>query len=325
MNRRQFLYAAASCAAAVAAGSAQAAQWPQHPLRIVNPYPPGGIVDILARLLAEQLAARLGQPVIVENRPGAGGNIGTALVARSKGDPHTLLLGASGPLAINASLYSELGYDSMRDFSPITLLASTPLVLVASRQSGIRTQAELMKMMREAPTPPFFGSAGAGTPQHLAGELFKQKSGLKATHVPYKGGAPAIVALLGGEVTYAFENLVLVEPHIASGRLTALAVTSPERIARLPDVPTVAETGLAGFEARGWYGLLAPAGIPQDIVDRLVKETLAIAGQPKFRQLIATFGSADVAEGPLKMSRLIGEETRKWGAIVRAGNIRLDA
>ncbi|GGX01575.1 ABC transporter substrate-binding protein [Pigmentiphaga litoralis] len=325
MNRRQFLYAAAALGAAAAGNGAQAAQWPEQPLKIVNPYPPGGIVDILARTLAEQLAARLGKPVIVENRPGAGGNIGTAMVARARGDLHTLLLGASGPLAISSSLYSDLGYDSMRDFSPITLLASTPLVLVASQRTGIRTQAELVKLMRDSTTPLFFGSAGAGTPQHLAGELFKQKSGMNATHVPYKGGAPVIAALLGGEVAYAFENLILVEPHIASGKLTALAVTSPTRVTRLPDLPTVAENGLNGFEARGWYGLLAPAGFPQQIIDRLVKETMAIAGQPKFRQMLATFGSADVAQGPEKLSKLIEEDTQKWGAIIRAGNIKLDA
>lgn len=325
MNRRNFLYTVAAAYATAAVGTAKAAQWPQQPLTIINPYSPGGIVDILARLVADGLSKQLGQPVIVESRPGAGGNIGTAVVARSKGDGYTLLLGASGPLAINTSLYPDLGYDAMRDFSPISLLASTPLVLVASRESEISSQAELMKKMRDAPEPLFYGSAGLGTPQHLAGELFKQKSGLEATHVPYKGGAPAVVALLSGEVTYAFENLVLVEPHIASGRLKALAVTSPERTLRLPDVQTVAEGGLDGFEARGWYGLLAPAGVPQEIVDRLAKETMAIAMQPNFRQVIASFGSKDVAKGPQKLSRLIDDETKKWRAIVHAGNIKLDA
>ena len=320
------MYAAAAAYATAGVGTAHATEWPhQQPLTIINPYPPGGIVDILARLVAEGLSKQLDESVIVESKPGAGGNIGTALAARSKNNGYTLLLGASGPLAINSSLYPDLGYDTMRDFSPISLLASTPLVLVTSTESGINSQAELMERMGDSSQPLFYGSAGAGTPQHLAGELFKQKSGLTATHVPYKGGAPAIVALISNEVTFAFENLVLVEPHIKSGRLKALAVSSPERTQILPDVPTVMENGLGDFEARGWYGLLAPVGVPQDIVDRLAQETMTIAMQPKFRKAIASFGSDDVAEGPEQLSQLIKEDSKKWKGIIQAGNIKLDA
>lgn len=334
MKRRQFLTAGAAVTActlagslsgktALAASAAEADGWPAKPLRIVNPYPPGGIVDILARLIGNELSQSLGQPVVVEDRAGAGGNIGTAYVARAAGDPYTLLLGASGPLAINVSLYNNLGYDPVRDFTPISLLAATPLVLVTGAKSGINAIDQLMDHIKRADEPPFYGSAGVGTPQHLAMEMFKQKTGLKTAHVAYKGGAPAVVALMSGEVLFAFENLALVQPQIEAGQLKALAVSSPERSALLADVPTVAESGIEGFEARGWYGLLLPADMPAAVAQRLTQAVVKAAAQPKVREVIGSFGSENVSKGPEAFAQLIASEIVKWRGIIQAGNITL--
>ena len=324
MDRRRFLVAAPAFGAALASGYATASTWPQQALRLVNPYPPGGIVDILARAVAVDLGKAIGQPVVVDNKAGAGGNIGTALVARARGDAHTLLMGASGPLAINASLYKNLNFDPLKDFTPISLLAATPLVLVTSKKSGVSSVSDLMSRLRDANVKTFYASAGAGTPQHLAAELFLQKTKLASTHVAYKGGAPAVLAVLASEVLYSFENLALVSAHIASGAMTALAVTSPKRVDLLPDVPTVAESGVPGFEARGWYGLLAPAGIPAEVTERLIQETLNIARSPNFQKLVASFGSDNVAQGPAAFAKLIAAESEKWRSIIVAGNIKLD-
>jgi len=299
--------------------------WPIKPLKIVCPYPPGGIVDIIARLLGDQLSQSLGQPVIVESRAGAGGNIGTAYVARSRGDPYTLLLGASGPLAINVSLYDDLGYDVMRDFTPISLLAATPLVLVTSPKAGISTVPQLLERLRGGDQGAFYGSAGMGTPQHLAGELFKQRTETRAEHVAYKGGAPAVMALLSGEVLYAFENLALVEPHLKSGDMVGLASTGDTRIPFFPEMPTMMESGVPDFVARGRYGLLAPADIPAEVAERLNAETVKAARQPVMRDKLASFGSDDVTNSTEEFRQLIAAETQKWNAIVKAADIRLDS
>lgn len=310
--------------AALAAVDSSGQSWPTQPIKIINAYPPGGIVDILARLIGAELTRDFGQPVIVEDKPGAGGNIGTAYVARAAGDPYTLLLGASGPLAINVSLYKNLPYDPRKDFTPITLLAATPLVLVTGTKSGITSVDQLMAQLRASEKPPFYGSAGTGTPQHLAGEMLKQKAHVQATHVAYKGGAPAVVAVIGGEVLYAFENLALVLPHIQAGRMKALAVTSPGRTAQLPDVPTMSERAVPGFEARGWYGLLAPAGIPQAAATRLTDATIQAAARPNVRRVIESFGSDNVSNGPAKFSELIASDIAKWRDIIAAGGIKLE-
>lgn len=335
MKRRDFLTAGAAVTACIldpglssawasASSPSGSSGWPNKPLRIVNSYPPGGIVDILARLIGAELSQTLGQPVIVEDRPGAGGNIGTAHVARAAGDPYTLLLGASGPLAINVSLYKNLGYDPVRDFTPIALIAATPLVLVTGTQSGINSIGELMDHIKAADKPPFYGSAGTGTPQHLASEMLKQKTGLQATHVAYKGGAPAVIALLSGEVLFAFENLALVQPHIKAGKMKALAVSSPTRTSQLPDVPTVAKSGIEGFEARGWYGLLMPADMPPEVVKRLTDAVVKAAAQPNVRKVIGSFGSDNVSNDPGAFPVLIASEIVKWRGIIQAGNISLD-
>jgi tripartite-type tricarboxylate transporter receptor subunit TctC len=324
VNRRKFLTAAAALGTAGFPGLAAADDWPSKPLRIISPYSPGGIVDILARILGDKLSQSLKQPFIVEAKPGAGGNIGTAYVAQSRGDPYTLLLGASGPLAINVSLYNNLGYNPITDFTPISLIAATPLVLVTSPASGIGKASELVSRLKTAKPQPFYGSAGNGTPQHLAGELFKLKIGTTTNHVAYKGGAPAVLALLSGEVLYAFENLALVEPHIKSGRLVALAVSGSKRTSVLPGVPTMIESGVAGFEARGWYGLLAPTGLPDAVVKRLSKETIKALRMPDVRAKIAAFGSDDVTNTPEEFRQYIAADIAKWRSIVESAKISVD-
>ncbi|MFC7518130.1 Bug family tripartite tricarboxylate transporter substrate binding protein [Herbaspirillum sp. GCM10030257] len=324
LSRRQFLTSAAALGVVGLPGIVTAEDWPSKPIRIISPYPPGGIVDILARLVGDKLSQSLKQPVLVESKAGAGGNIGTAYVARSRGDPYTLLLGASGPLAINVSLYKNIGYDVATDFTPISLLAATPLVLVTSADSGIKTVSELLSRIKSSGAQAFYGSAGAGTPQHLAGELFKQKTATATTHVAYKGGAPAVVAVLGSEVLYAFENLALVDAHIKSGRMIPLAVTTAKRTALLPSVPTMMESGIADFEARGWYGLLAPAGLPDAVIKRLSEETMKAGRMPDVRAKIAAFGSDDVINTPDEFRKLIAAETVKWRGIVEAGKITVE-
>ncbi len=324
MQRRNFLMAAPALGALLGTHHAIASTWPQQAIRLVNPYPPGGIVDILARAYAAELSKAIGQPVVVDNKAGAGGNIGTALVGKSVGDPYTLLLGASGPLAINTSLYKNLPFDPQKDFTPISLLAATPLVLVTGKASGLHSVKDLITRLNSNKSKAFYGSAGTGTPQHLAGELFLQKTKLSATHVAYKGGAPAVLALLASEVLYSFENLALVSPHITSGAMTALAVTSTKRVALLPDVPTVSESGVTDFDARGWYGLLAPAGIPSAVAKRITQETLAIANLPSFQKLVASFGSDNVAMGAESFAQLIATDTQKWRGIIEAAQIKLE-
>lgn len=292
--------------------------WPARPLRIVVPFAPGGIVDVLARLLADRMGRGLGQPLIVETRPGAGGNIGTALVARARGDAHTLLLGSSGPLSVSPITERNLGYDPINDLTPIVLLAATPLVLVVPAASPHRDLAGLVEAMRGGPEA-MFPTPGLGSPQLLASEAFRQRAGFPAVPVHFSGSAPVVTAMLGGQMQWCFENLVLVLPHLREGRLRALAVTGRERAALLPDTPTVAEAGMPGFEAGGWYGLLSPAGVPPEVVSRLHAEAVAALREPEMARRIAEMGSPDVSSTPEAFRALIAAETEKWRKVLFAG------
>jgi tripartite-type tricarboxylate transporter receptor subunit TctC len=289
-------------------------------VRIVVPFLPGGIVDTLARLIGTRLQASMGQPFVAENRPGAGGNVGTALVARAKGDPYTLLLGSSGPLAVSPILEQNLGYDPLTDLAPIILIAATPLVLTVPAASPYRDLKGMMCALRKARQEILYPTPGIGSPQLLAGEAFRQRAGFAASPVHYTGSAPVITALIAGEMPYTFENLLLVLPHIRAGTLRAIAVTSRERAALLPEVPTMEEAGLEGFEARGWYGLLAPAGVPEAITHRLNAETAAALRSPDIAQRVAEMGSPSIASSPEDFRALIASETRKWRAVLEAGN-----
>lgn len=322
-TRRLLLQGAGALAVTAAFPGAWAEEaYPSRPIRIICPYPPGGIVDILARILGERLQKSMGQPVIVEAKAGAGGNIGTAYVARQvRSDPYTLLLGASGPLAPNVTLYKDLGYDPLKDLSPITLVAATPLVVCVNASSRLQSFQQLLAELKSPDAKTNYASAGSGTPQHLSVELLKQQLGAESTHIPYKGSAPAINALLAGEVTFLIDNLALVLAHVKAAKLRPLAVTSPRRAADLPDVATLQELGVTGYETRGWYGLLAPAGVPDAIIRKLNRESVKALREPDVLARLAAFGSEDVAGSPEEFRALIASEIAKWRAVITRGRI----
>ncbi len=315
--------ALSAAAAGTGAAFAQSDNYPGKPIRIVVGFAPGGATDGIARLIAQQLNEAWGQPAVVENRPGAGGNIGHEQVARAAGDGYTLLF-TSAPLAINPSLYPSLGYDSLRDFKPITLVATVPSVLVVPASSPMRTFADFLARARARPGGLTYGSAGNGTPQHLAMELLKSMAKIHLVHIPYKGGAPAIADLIGGQTDAMFAATPEAAPHLASGRLRALAISSPTRAATLPDVPTVAEAGVPGFEAIGWQGFLAPGSTPPALVEKLHQATLAGLAKPDVRKRIDAMGIQYDGRGPAPFSAFLAQEVPKWARVVKSSGARLD-
>ena len=300
------------------------APYPSKPIRIVVPFPAGGTTDILARAVAQKLTDTLGQTVVVDNRPGAAGNIGAELVAKSPPDGYTLLMGTVGTHAINASLYAKMPYDHVRDFAPVILVAGVPNVLVVNPSVPANNVQELIAYIKANPGKVNFASSGSGTSIHLAGELFKTMTGLSMTHVPYKGSAPAVTDLLGGQVQLMFDNLPSALPHIRAGKLRALAVTSAQRASALPDVPTVAEAGLPGFEASSWFGLLAPAGTPKDVVAKLNAEVAKWLASPEAREKLAAQGAIAAGQSPDDFSRHIAAETTKWQKVVKESGAKVD-
>jgi tripartite-type tricarboxylate transporter receptor subunit TctC len=335
MNRRRpvlaTLAAAAFAALAAAPLTAAAQAWPSKPVRIVVPFPPAGTTDILARALAPELQKAFGQPFVVENKPGAGGNIGAAEVAKAAPDGHTLLMGTVGTHAINPALYTKMPYDHVKDFVPITLVAGVPNVLVVNpglaQRNGIASVADLARHARANPGKLTFASSGNGTSIHLSGELFKALTGTQMVHSPYKGSGPALIDLMGGNVDLMFDNLPSSMPHIRSGKLLALAVTSATRSSALPEVPTVAEAGgaaLASFEASSWFGLLAPAGTPMDIVNRIQQETAKALATAAMRERLQSQGAIPSGNTPAEFVRLIDAETRKWAPVVKASGAKVD-
>ena len=335
MTRRRPLVAAltaltlAPLAALPLTAAAQA--WPSKPVRIVVPFPPAGTTDILARALAPELQRAFGQPFVVENKPGAGGNIGAAEVAKAAPDGHTLLMGTVGTHAINPALYTKMPYDHVKDFVPVTLVAGVPNVLVlnpaSAQRYGIASVADLARAARANPDKLTFASSGNGTSIHLSGELFKALTGTQMVHSPYRGSGPALLDLMGGNVDLMFDNLPSAMPHIKSGKLLALAVTSSTRSAAVPDLPTVAEAGgptLASFEASSWFGLLAPAGTPMDIVNRIQQETAKALATPAMRERLQAQGAIPSGNTPAEFARLIDEETKKWARVVKASGAKVD-
>jgi len=303
-----------------APGVARAQAWaPQRPVRMVVPFAPAGIVDQLARLLAEPMSQRLGQPVVVENRPGAGGNVGTAMVARARGDTHLLLVGSSGPLAVSPITEAQLGYDPATDLVPVTLLNATPLVLVVRAQSPHRDVASLVAALKAEGREVLYPTPGVGSPQLLAQEAFRQAAGFPAAPVHYPGSAPAITALIAGEFPFTIENLVLVAPQIAGGTLRALAVTSAARAPLLPQVPTMPEQGFAGFVAGGWYGLLTPSGVPEDAIAAYHRAATAALADSTIARRIGDMGGPPIGSTPLEFRAHIRAETERWrGVLARA-------
>jgi len=303
---------------------AQAPAYPTKPIRLVVPFPAGGTTDILARAVAQKLTEAWGQPVIVDNRPGAGGNIGSELVAKAAPDGYTLEMGTVGTHAINASLYAKMPYDHVKDFVPVILIAGVPNVLVVYPSVPVNSVAELIAYAKANPGKLNFASSGSGTSIHLSGELFKVMSGVQMTHVPYKGSAPAVQDLLGGQVQLMFDNLPSALPHIKAGKLRALAVTSAQRAPVLPDVPTIAEAALPGFEASSWFGVLAPAGTSPAIVVKLNAEIAKWLASPEAKEKLQSQGANAAGGPPENFAKHIAAETAKWAKVVKESGAKVD-
>ena len=298
--------------------------YPAKPIRLVVPFPAGGTTDILARAVGQKLTEAWGQPVVVDNRPGAGGNIGAELVAKAASDGYTLLMGTVGTHAINASLYAKMPYDHIKDFAPVILVAGVPNVLVVNPAVPVNSVQELIAYAKANPGRLNFASSGSGTSIHLSGELFKVMAGVQMTHIPYKGSAPALQDLIGGQVQLMFDNLPSALPQIKGGKLRALAVTSATRAAALPDVPTVAEAGLPGFEASSWFGVLAPAGTPVAIIARLNAEIANWLASPEAREKLASQGANAAGGSPEDFAKHIAAETAKWQKVVKESGAKVD-
>ena len=314
---------------AFSSGAQAQANWPSKPVRIVVPFAAGGTTDILARVLAPELSKALGQPFLVENKGGAGGNIGADAVAKSPSDGYTLLMGTVGTHGINKSLYSKLPYDPQKDFAPITLVAGVPNVMVMNAKraqaAGINTVADFVRYAKAHPGQLNMASSGNGTSIHLAGELFKARNGIFMTHIPYRGSAPAMADLLGGATDVMFDNLPSAMPHIKQGSLKAFAVTSAVRSSSLPELPTIAEAGaLPGFEASSWFGLLAPAGTPPDVVNRLQQETAKALNLPATQERLLSLGAIPSGNTPAEFTQLIAAEIAKWAPVVQASGAKVD-
>jgi len=306
-----------------AAGSALAQAYPSRPVRLVVVFTPGGGVDINARLLAPKLSEYLGQQVIVENRPGAGTNIANEFVAKSAPDGYTLLINTPA-VAINMSLYKDLPFDTLRDFVPVSVFSESPNVLVVNAKLAAHNVKDLVAMARSAPGKLNYSSAGVGTTQHLAGELFKLRTGSFIVHIPYKGTSPSLTALIAGEVDLSFANIPSIQAHVKSGRLRALAVTASRRDPQLPDVPTMKEAGLDGVEVVVWYGVLAPAGTPSEIVHKLADGIQRATHDTEVRKRMIEQGAAPVGNTPEEFAKLLREEVARWHEVVKVSGARAE-
>ena len=320
------LFACAPLASVQAQGS-----WPTKPVRIVVPFAPGGTTDILARATAAELTKAFGQPFVVDNRAGAGGNIGTEVVAKAAPDGYTLLMGTVGTHGINKALYDKLAFDPVKDFAPITLVAGVPNVMVLNadkaRALGITNVQQFITYAKANPGKLNMASSGNGTSIHMAGELFKAMTGSYMVHFPYRGSGPALMDMVGGNMDVMFDNLPSAMQQIKAGKLTALAVTSAERSPALPDVPTVEQAGgpaLKGFEASSWFGLLAPAGTPPDIVNAIQREVAKAIASPAVKEKLLAQGAIPSGNSPQEFAKLIDSELKKWAPVVKASGAKVD-
>jgi tripartite-type tricarboxylate transporter receptor subunit TctC len=314
---------AIAIAALLGINAAVAQSYAVKPVRMVVPFPAGGGIDSVARLLAPKLSESLGQPVVVDNRVGASGTVGTEAVAKAAPDGYTLLATFASH-AQNASLYSKLGYDTVKDFAPITLIATVPNILVVNPSLPVKTVKELIALAKKHPGEILYASIGNGTPSHLSAELFNSMAGVKMTHVPYKGAAPSIIALISGETQLTFTTVLVAMPHVKSGRLRALGVASLKRAAVMPDVPTIDEAGVRGYESNAWYGLLAPAKTPQNIIDQLHRDAVKVLQLPDVRDNLKGQGADPVGDTPKEFAAIINDEIEKWRKVVQATGTKAD-
>lgn len=314
---------AAGCAVAWSGVAAAQAAWPNKPIRLVVPFPPGGMTDLLGRMAAERLSALYGQPVVVDNRPGASGHLGAQQVAKAPADGYTLLLGTIGIHAAHGS-YRKLGYSPDAELVPITVLAESPNVVVVPAESPFRTFAEFLAAAKADPQSLNYATAGPGSSTHMVIALYETVSGAKVNYVPYKGSGPAMVDLIGGQVQVMFENLPTALPHIRGGRVRALAVTGPLRDPRLPDVPTIAEAGLPGYAALSWFTLAAPKGTPVALLERIAADTRRVLDVPETRAQLDIQAATLVLDSPVQARAFIVAETGKWNRVIQATNLQLD-
>ncbi|WP_198508709.1 tripartite tricarboxylate transporter substrate binding protein [Polynucleobacter brandtiae] len=298
--------------------------WPQQAIRIIVTFTPGGAPDILARVLAEHWQKNLGVPVLVENRPGYGGNIGADIVAKSNPDGYTLLIGTVGIHAINGALYEKMSFHPINDFTPISFLASTPNVLVVNKRLGVRSLPELIELARTKPNELTFGSSGVGTSLHMSGELLKEMTGIQIRHIPYKGRAQSLPDLISGRISMLFDNLSSSLPLIKAGEIQALAVTSLKRSAAAPEIPTMAEQGLASFEAISWFSLMAPANLPAPLQKKLNSLTRLALNHPDVRSKLLAGGLDPAPGSPQELTKLIQSESNKWGRVVHQSGATLE-
>ncbi len=309
---------------AVAAGSGRAADFPSKPIKLVVPYAPGGGADGVARIVARRASETLGQPIVIENKGGAGAILGTDQVAKAEPDGYTLLLGQSGPISINPAVYKQLPYDPVKDFAPITMTTAYPYILVVNAELPAKTLAEFVALAKAKPGSMNYGSTGVGAANHLVAELFAAKAGLKMTHVPYRGTALAVGDLVSGTLSVVFGDPVSVLPHLKSGKLRALAVTSLERSAVAPEVPTVAESGYPGFEALAWHGILAPAKTPKPVIDKLNAEIVKALADPPTRELLVNQAMATVGSTPEAFAAFIQKDIVLWKQVAADAKVSVE-
>jgi tripartite-type tricarboxylate transporter receptor subunit TctC len=321
---KPILFAAASLTMLLAIPMAAQTAYPAKAIRFIVPFPPGGGTDILSRALAQKMSEVMGQPFVIDNRSGAGGNIGADIAAKSTPDGYTVFMGQTSNLAVNPTLYKKLPFDPLKDFSPITLVTETPLIIVVAQNSPIKSVQDLIALAKAKPGSVNFASPGNGTVGHLAGEMFKRAAGINMVHVPYKGATPALTDLMGGQVNIYFASAAAAMSQIKGGSIRAIAVTSRKRSAALPNTPTVAESGLPGFDATSWYGVLAPAGTPRDIIAKLNAAAVKVMQQPELKGRMTDEGGEPIGDTPEQFAAFIKTETAKWAKVVKDSGAQLD-
>jgi tripartite-type tricarboxylate transporter receptor subunit TctC len=313
-----------ACSWPVASSGQTSSDFPNKSIKIIVPFPPGGSSDAVMRLLVPRLNEKLGQTVVIENRPGAGGNIGLAQVAKSAPDGYTLGLGAAGGLAANVSLYPQMPYDPIKDFKAVTMLAGIPFVLVAHPATAPKSLRDLLLQAKAAPNKFSVGDGGNGTAMHLSSQLFAQIAGIQVTDVPYKGSGPAAIDVLSGQIPLAMVDLTSALPHVKAGKLLALAVSSTQRLPMLPDVPTINEAGVTAYESTGWFGIVAPAGTPNAIVNRLNSEIVAALNDPAIQNTMRGMGVEPAPSKPDDFEQYIKSEIQKWNKVIKTAGTKLD-